>query len=199
MALIGYSRVSTTDQDPALQGDALEEAGCIRVFTDIASGAREDRPQLAAAMEFLRDADVLVVWRLDRLGRSIAHLISVVTALGDRGIQFRSLTESIDTTTASGTLVFHVFAAMAEFERQLIRERTQAGLAAAAARGRRGGRPSALSSVQVEHAGDLQRAGNSLSSIAALLGVSKSTVARAVRSGGPPDSPPLVDSKVGSR
>lgn len=193
MALIGYSRVSTTDQDPALQADALLQAGCIRVFSDVASGSEEDRPQLAAAMEFLRDGDVLAVWRLDRLGRSITHLISVVTALADRGVQFRSLTESIDTTTAGGTLVFHVFAAMAEFERQLIRERTQAGLAAAAARGRRGGRPPALSGVQVEHARSLQGAGHSLSSIAELLGVSKSTVARAVRNPRV-DSPPVVDS-----
>ena len=123
------------EQDPALQLDALEQAGCWRVFTDHASGSREDRPELAAALESLRPGDTLVVWRLDRLGRSLQHLIDTVTALQERGVGFRSVTESIYTTTAGGRLVFHLFGALAEFERQLIRDRTLAGLAAARARG----------------------------------------------------------------
>lgn len=140
MALIGYARISTSDQDVSLQEDALNEAGCKRIFQDVASGAKTDRPGLAEAMAYLRDGDVLVVWRLDRLGRSLKHLIEAVGELQARGVGFRSLTESIDTTTPGGRLIFHVFGALGQFERDLIRERTNAGLAAAAARGRRGGR-----------------------------------------------------------
>ncbi len=142
--LIGYARVSTQEQTLALQQDALSQAGCERLFTDTVSGAKAERPGLEEAVGFLRSGDVLVVWRLDRLGRSLGHLIETITALSARGIGFKSLTEQIDTTTPSGKLVFHVFGALAEFERDLIRERTQAGLRAARARGRVGGRPKAL-------------------------------------------------------
>ena len=137
MALIGYARVSTVEQDTALQTDALRKAGCERVFEDTASGAKSDRPGLAAALAYLRDGDVLAVWRLDRLGRSLPHLIETIGALEARGVGFRSLTESIDTTTPGGRLIFHVFGALGQFERDLIRERTRAGLSAAAARGRK--------------------------------------------------------------
>jgi DNA invertase Pin-like site-specific DNA recombinase len=137
---IGYARVSTDDQNLDLQRDALGGAGCERLFTDTISGAKADRPGLAAALEFARPGDVLIVWRLDRLGRSLPDLVRLVGELDAKGIGFESLTEKIDATTAAGRLVFHVFAALAEFERNLIRERTHAGLAAARARGRKGGR-----------------------------------------------------------
>lgn len=179
MGAVGYARVSTTDQDPALQRDALASAGCVRVFTDTASGAKDDRAQLRAALDYLRPGDTLVVWRLDRLGRSLPHLINTIADLDKRDVGFRSLTEAIDTTTSGGRLLFGIMAALAEFERQLIRERTVAGLQAAAARGRRGGRPSALTPVQIEHARGLRAGGSSLAAIAAVLGVSKSTAARA--------------------
>jgi DNA invertase Pin-like site-specific DNA recombinase len=140
MTSIGYARVSTPDQDTALQVDALKRAGCGRVFEDRASGAKADRPGLADALAYVREGDVLVVWKLDRLGRSLPHLIETVTALERNGVGFRSLTEAIDTTTPGGRLIFHMFGALGEFERDLIRERTRAGLAAAVARGRKGGR-----------------------------------------------------------
>ena len=138
---IGYARVSTTDQTLALQRDALQKAGCDRIFTDTASGSIADRHGLDEALSQLRPGDALVVWRLDRLGRSLRHLIETITALHTQGIGFKSLTEQIDTTTSGGKLIFHIFGALAEFERVIIRERTQAGLAAARARGRQGGRP----------------------------------------------------------
>ena len=143
--LVGYARVSTQEQTLDLQKDALHKLGCERIFTDIASGARSDRQELEGAIKFMRAGDALVVWRLDRLGRSLKHLIETITSLNERKIGFKSLTENIDTTTSGGKLIFHVFAALAEFERDLIRERTRAGLAAARARGRLGGRPKALS------------------------------------------------------
>ena len=149
MALIGYARVSTAEQDTALQTDALRNAGCERVFEDTASGAKADRPGLADALAYLRDGDVLVVWRLDRLGRSLPHLIETVGKLEARGVGFRSLTENIDTTTPGGRLIFHVFGALGQFERDLIRERTKAGLTAAAARGRKGGRKAGCHCRQV--------------------------------------------------
>ena len=138
---IGYARVSTDDQKMDLQRDALATAGCEKVFTDTASGAKASRPGLAEALTFARKGDVLVVWRLDRLGRSLPELVRLVGELDSSGIGFESLSEKIDATTAAGRLVFHVFAALAEFERNLIRERTNAGLTAARARGRKGGRP----------------------------------------------------------
>ena len=141
---VGYSRVSTHDQDPALQHDALEAAGCDRIFTQTASGAQRDRPKLKATLDYMRSGDTLVVWRLDRLARSMKQLIETVEDLEGRQIGFRSLTESIDTTTSGGKLVFHLFGALAEFERSIIQERTRAGLAAARARGRTGGRPPVL-------------------------------------------------------
>ena len=142
--LVGYARVSTREQDLSLQIDALKQAGCGRIFRDKASGAKSERPGLSAALSYVREGDTLLVWRLDRLGRSLRHLIENVTALEERSIGFRSLQESIDTTTSGGRLVFHVFGALAEFERSLIRERTRAGLESARARGRKGGRPRAL-------------------------------------------------------
>lgn len=142
---VGYARVSTRDQDRALQLDALQAAGCERVFEETASGAQRDRPQLAAALDYVRAGDVLTVWKLDRLARSMKQLIETAETLEQRGIGLRSLTEQIDTTTPGGKLVFHVFGALAEFERSIIAERSRAGLAAARARGRIGGRRPALS------------------------------------------------------
>src|SRR3954447_13261181 len=148
--LIGYARVSTQEQTINLQRDALEKAGCTKIFTDIASGAKQERKGLEEALSHARDGDTLVVWRLDRLGRSITHLIQTVSGLAGRGVGFKSLTENIDTTTSGGKLVFHIFGALAEFERDLIRERTNAGLQAARARGKSGGRPKALTEKQVQ-------------------------------------------------
>ena len=142
--LIGYARVSTLEQSLDLQTDALNRAGCEKLFTDKAGGARAARPGLDQALAHLRKGDTLVVWKLDRLGRSIRHLIETVGQLQERKVGFQSLQESIDTTTSGGKLVFHVFAALAEFERDIIRERTGAGLEAARARGKRGGRPRKL-------------------------------------------------------
>src|SRR6266496_1402198 len=139
--LIGYARVSTSDQRMDLQQDALRSVGCERVFTDTASGAKTERLGLMAALETCRAGDILVVWKLDRLGRSLAHLVETVQALAARGIGFRCLQEQLDTTTTGGKLIFLIFASLAEFERDLIHERTRAGLAAARARGRKGGRP----------------------------------------------------------
>ncbi len=177
--LVGYARVSTAEQTADLQVDALKAARCERVFIDHASGAVAERPQLAAAFDYLRADDVLVVWRLDRLGRSLKHLVDTVVALEQRGVGFRSVTESIDTTTPSGRLVFHVFAALAEFERDLIRERTKAGLDSARARGRVGGRKPVLTT---EKAAAARRMYDSrevpISQIARVLGVSRSTLYR---------------------
>jgi len=139
LANVGYARVSTLDQDLSLQLDALAAAGCGKVFEDRASGARADRAGLQAALDYVRDGEVLVVWKLDRLGRSLPHLIETVTALSKRGVGFRSLTEAIDTTTPGGRLIFHIFGALGQFERDLIQERTQAGLVAAAMRAARAG------------------------------------------------------------
>jgi DNA invertase Pin-like site-specific DNA recombinase len=139
--LVGYARVSTDDQTLALQLDALQAASCEKLFTDTMSGAKAERPGLSEALEFCRPGDVLAVWRLDRLGRSLTQLIALMTTLDEKGVGFKSLTEQIDTTTSGGKLIFHIFGALAEFERNLIRERTKAGLAAARARGRQGGRP----------------------------------------------------------
>jgi DNA invertase Pin-like site-specific DNA recombinase len=139
--LVAYARVSTADQSPQLQLDALTAAGCEKIFAETASGAQRDRPELLKALEFAREGDTLVVWKLDRLARSLPQLITTVAGLEARRIGFRTLTEAIDTTTASGKLVFHIMGALAEFERSLIRERTVAGLAAARAQGKKGGRP----------------------------------------------------------
>ncbi len=180
--LIGYARVSTHEQTLDLQQDALKQAGCQQIYTDTASGAQTERKGLQDALQYLREGDVLVVWRLDRLGRSLKHLIETITALEERGIGFKSLSESIDTTTSGGKLVFHVFGALAEFERELIRERTKAGLAAARARGRMGGRPKA-SSLNTDKKVALAQAlyedkNNSIADICATLRVSRSTLYR---------------------
>src|SRR3954467_14800156 len=141
--LIGYARVSTADQTLDLQLDAFKQAGCSKIFTDTASGAKAERKGLEEALAYVREGDTLVVWRLDRLGRSLKHLIETITKLNNRKIGFKSITENIDTTTSGGKLIFHIFGALAEFERDIIKDRTKAGLNAARARGRLGGRPKA--------------------------------------------------------
>jgi len=179
--LIGYARVSTTEQDPILQVDALTAAGCDRIYKDQASGAVADRPELARALDHLRAGDTLIVWRLDRLGRGLRHLIDTITELESRGIGFRSLQESIDTTTPGGRLVFHVFGALAEFERELIRERTRAGLAAARARGRNGGRPAVMTAAKAAVAREMYDSRkHTVAAIATTLGVSRATIYRSL-------------------
>lgn len=179
---LGYARVSTTDQDAQLQHDALTAAGCYRIFTDTASGALQSRPELDKLLDQLRPGDTLVVWRLDRLGRSIRHLIDQLSELQDRGIEFRSLQENIDTSSPGGRLVFHIFASLAEFERDLIRERTNAGLAASRARGRVGGRPPRLTKDQLTTARKLyEQQELTVAQIGEVLGVSRSTIYRALR------------------
>ncbi len=177
--LVGYARVSTQDQDLAPQLDALRAAGCERVFTERASGAQRERPQLRAALDDMRSGDTLVVWKLDRLARSLKQLIETVEDLGGRGVGLRSLTEAIDTTTSGGRLVFHLFASLAEFERAVIRERTLAGLEAARARGRKGGRPPALSAKDLTAAKALLRDPEiTVAEVARRLGVVPSTLYR---------------------
>ena len=176
---VGYARVSTQDQKPELQLDALKAAACEKVFEEKASGAQRDRPQLQAAIEYMRDGDTLVVWKLDRLARSIKQLIETAEMLEGRGIGLRSLTEAIDTTTSGGRLVFHIFAALAEFERSIIRERTMAGLTSAKARGRLGGRPPALSAEDLTHArAMLADPEITVAQVAKRLGVAPSTLYR---------------------
>jgi len=148
--LVGYARISTTDQTLNLQHDALTKAGCTKIFTDTASGAQTERQGLTEALTYVRAGDTLVVWKLDRLGRSLKDLISRISELNDRKIGFKSLTENIDTTTSGGKLIFHIFGALAEFERDIIRERTNAGLEAARKRGKLGGRPKALSLEKIK-------------------------------------------------
>lgn len=183
MTRIGYARVSSTDQSLDLQRDALHKAGVdlATIFTDTASGSTTSRPGLAECLDHLQKGDTLVVWKLDRLGRSTRHLIETVESLRDRGIGFVSLSEGMDTTTSGGQLVFTIMAALAQFERDLIRERTVAGLAAARERGRVGGRPRALSEAGVRVAVQMRDEGQKLKAIAAGLGVSKATVCRALR------------------
>jgi DNA invertase Pin-like site-specific DNA recombinase len=178
---VGYARVSTIDQDPALQLDALAAAECVKVFEDRASGVRTDRPGLRAALDYVRDGDVLIVWKLDRLGRSLPHLIETVTWLATRGVGFRSITEAIDTTTPGGRLVFHLFAALGQFERDLIQERTRAGLAAAAARGRKGGRKPVITGAKLERARTIIARGLTVREAATRLKVGKTTLYAALR------------------
>jgi DNA invertase Pin-like site-specific DNA recombinase len=188
--LLGYARVSTVDQNLALQRDALTEAGCTRIFTEQMSGAVTDRPALHDALEFARSGDTVIVWKLDRLARSMKQLIETVEALRLRGIGFRSLTEALDTTTAQGRLVFHMFGALAEFERSLIRERTQAGLAAARRAGRTGGRPPKLSDDDIEAAkAMLANPDIGVTQIAHRLGVSPATLYRYLPSARTANSP----------
>lgn len=177
--LIGYARVSTDDQNASLQVDALKKAGCIKVFTDHASGSKASRPELDRMLDQLRAGDVIVVWRLDRLGRSLKNLIELVEGLADRGVGFRSLSESIDTTTANGRLFFSIMGALAEFERDLIRERTNAGLLAARARGRVGGRPSVMNAKKIDKARKLYDSRqHTVAEIADMLNVSVATIYR---------------------
>lgn len=175
--LIGYARVSTDDQNLDLQLDALKGAGCERMFEDMASGAKADRTGLAALMMVLRAGDTVVIWRLDRLGRSLKNLIELVEQFEAAKVGLRSLQENIDTTTSGGRLVFHLFGALAEFERNLIRERTQAGMAAARMRGRMGGRPKRLDPVKLALALRLHHEDkHTIKEICQMMGISKSTL-----------------------
>ena len=179
--LIGYARVSTGEQNLDMQVDALKEAGCDKVFTDETSGVKADRPGLQAALEYLREGDTLVVWRLDRLGRSLKDLVQKIEDLQNRNIGFRSLQESIDTASPSGKFQFHVFSALAEFERDLIRARTQAGLRAARARGRMGGRPKQMTPEKLKMAVSLMKDTEvSINEICSTLGIARSTLYRYV-------------------
>jgi DNA invertase Pin-like site-specific DNA recombinase len=177
---LGYARVSTDEQTDALQRDALEAAGCERVFSDTASGRYTSRPGLDELLAQLRPGDVLVVWRLDRLGRSLRHLLDVMATIEERDAGLQSLTEQLDTTTPAGRLIFHVFGAVAQFERELVVERTQAGLAAARARGRLGGRPRKLTDAQTRAALAMLADGSSQAAVAAAFGVHRATIARAL-------------------
>jgi DNA invertase Pin-like site-specific DNA recombinase len=187
--LIGYARVSTHDQTLALQQDALTKAECSKIFTDTASGAKTERIGLEQALTYVRKGDTLVVWRLDRLGRSLPHLISTMTDLENRGIGFKSLTENIDTTTSGGKLIFHIFGALAEFERNLIRERTTAGLTAARARGKTGGRPKALIGKRLTIARDLYDKRHPIAEICQTLKISKATLYRSIKMGEDTNNP----------
>ena len=178
---IGYARVSTIDQNPNAQRDALKVAGCEKVVTEKVSGASLKRPKLEKLLRSLDAGDVLTVWRLDRVGRSLPHLLEVVADLKARDVGFQSLNETIDTTTANGELIFHLFASMAQFERSLIVERTQAGLMAAKKRGARLGRPPALTTARIKHARKLIEAGEQPTAVAASLGVNRSTLYRALK------------------
>lgn len=180
--LIGYARVSTEEQSLDLQVDNLTKAGCERIFSDKASGARGKRQGLEDAIDYGRRGDTIVVWRLDRLGRSLPHLVSVVKELSEKGIHFRSLSEGlIDTTSASGEFLFNIFSILAQFERRLIQERTKAGLKSARARGKKGGRPRSMTAQKVKMASKLmQDTENCISDICATLNVSKRTLYRYV-------------------
>jgi DNA invertase Pin-like site-specific DNA recombinase len=176
---VGYARVSTIDQNPELQLDALRGAGCTKIFLEKVSSAKEVRPQLAAALDYLRPGDTLIVWKLDRLARSMKQLIETVDLLKTQGIGFRSLTEAIDTTSAAGELFFHIFGALAQFERSIIRERTNAGIKAALARGRKGGRPQKVTETDMRAALTLlQDPEISVRAAAKRLGLSVSTLYR---------------------
>lgn len=178
MAIIGYARISTSDQSPDLQHDALLAAGCSRIFSDEMSGARADRPGLRQALDYARESDTLVVWRLDRVGRSVAHLIEVVGELERRGVALQSLTEQIDTSSSSGKLVFHVFSAIAEFERNLIRERVNAGLEAARKRGRIGGRRKVIDAAKARSIRAMRAQGMTTSEILESAQISRATLFR---------------------
>ncbi len=186
MALIGYARVSTENQHVDLQKDALRKAGCERVFEDIISGAKTERQGLDAALAYLREGDTLLVWKLDRLGRSMVHLVNTVQGLAARGVGLKVLTgqgAAIDTTTAPGKLVFGIFAALAEFERDLIRERTKAGLTAAAARGRKGGRKPVVTADKLQRAREHIANGLNVREAATRLKVSKTALYAALQDG----------------
>jgi DNA invertase Pin-like site-specific DNA recombinase len=174
--LVGYARVSTYDQNLDLQKDDLTKAGCEKIFLDTVSGVASERPGMEQAFEYIREGDTLVVWRLDRLGRSLKHLIELIGCLDERGIGFKSLQESIDTTTSGGKLVFHIFGALAEFERNLIKDRTIAGLAAAKSRGRMGGRPRVFDQQKMKAALKLyEEREQTVQEICNVMGISKAT------------------------
>ncbi|MET3960005.1 DNA invertase Pin-like site-specific DNA recombinase [Rhodococcus sp. OAS809] len=177
-AVYGYLRVSGTDQVLDLQRDALAKAGCDRVWEEVASGAKNDRPELIDLLDHLRPGDTLIVWRLDRLGRSLTHLIETVEDLQSRGVSFKSLTETIDTSSPGGMLVFQIFGALAQFERALIQERTVAGLAAARARGRIGGQPKRIDAAKARQIQRMIEDGTPKSEIAAVLGIGRATLYR---------------------
>ena len=182
---IGYARVSTLEQNLDLQLDALEKVGCEKIITDEISGSVADRPGLSKLKETLREGDTVVVWRLDRLGRSLKHLIEWINELKALGVGFESLQESINTTTSTGQLIFHIFGALAEFERNLIRERTKAGLAAARARGRLGGRPKQLELSKRQLVAKLYKSReHTVQEICQLMGISKPTLYKYVREEG---------------
>jgi DNA invertase Pin-like site-specific DNA recombinase len=173
---VGYARVSTADQSLDSQTDSLSEAGCEKLFTDVASGVRTQRPGLDNAISYCRKGDKLVVWKLDRMGRSMAHLIEMIQKLEKKGVGFQSLTEKIDTTTAGGRLIFHLFGALAEFERDLIRERVQAGLRSVRARGRKGGRPPLSDETKAMAQALMADKSLSIKQICERLGIAKSTL-----------------------
>lgn len=180
--LIGYARVSTEAQNLNLQQDELTRAGCERIFTDIASGGKDSRPGLDDCISHLRPGDTLVVWKLDRLGRSLKHLIALLEGFNQQDIQFKSLTEALDTTTAMGRLVFHLFGILAEFEREMIRERTKAGLAAARARGRYGGPKLQHSNKKIAIAQEMAASHTqTIAEICDSLGISRTTYYRRLR------------------
>lgn len=180
--LIGYVRVSTSDQNLDLQLDALKQVGCDKIYNDIASGAKDDRIGLAEVLNYIRKDDTLVVWRLDRLGRSLRHLIDTINQINDQGSYFRSIQESIDTSTSGGKLIFHIFGALAEFERDIIRDRTNAGLEAARRRGRFGGRPKKMDKKKIALARTLMAdKSNSINNICEILQVSKATLYRCLK------------------
>ena len=186
MAVIGYARVSTTDQNPQLQLDALEAAGATRIFTDHGvSGSTASRPHLDACLDHLREGDVLTVWKLDRLGRNTQHVLAVVDDLTSRGIGFRSLTEGLHTGGPMGTAMLTIMAAFAQLERDTMIERTRAGLAAAAANGRKGGRPRKVDDADAAKARQLREKGITATDIAKMLGVSRATVYRYLSEGVP--------------
>ena len=182
---IGYARVSTRDQKLDLQIDALKKAGCEKIFSDVISGATKDRPNLDKMLEQLRAGDTVVVYKLDRLGRSLRHLVNLINEFMEKGIHFQSLSDNIDTNTTQGKLMFNIMASLAEFERDLIRERTQAGLKAARARGRVGGRPKGLSkeAENIAYAAKslYQERKLSVNEIAKRLGICKTTLYKYVR------------------
>jgi len=179
---IGYCRVSCQDQSLSLQLDALKDAGCEKIFQDVASGSKDERKGLLEAMAFAREGDCIAIWKLDRLSRSLRHLIDTVNHLKERGIGLRVITMNLDTTTPSGKLVFHIFASLSEFERELIRERTVAGLQAARARGRVGGRKRAMDEKKLQIAKSLHADGKTtVSEICETLHVSKATLYRSLK------------------
>lgn len=178
--IIGYARVSTLDQNLHSQTDALTAGGAVRIFTDKLSGSTTARPQLQACLEYLNPGDVLLVYSTDRLSRSVGDLIGIVDQLRGRGVEFRSLTEPFDTTSPGGELFFHMVAAFAQMQRKQISEKTKAGLAAAAARGRRGGRPSVMTPERVEAARRMRGEGVTVDTIASTLGVGRATINRAL-------------------